>query len=217
MVLSGPQGAAGVQGPTGPTGPTGPVANFTPQVISAMCDFYRLNGTTAPPGYPCPDKLVFLTDGKFDGNLGGLAGADAKCASEAAANGKPGLFKAWLSTATVSASSRLVHSNLPYVRPDGVRVAMNWDDLTDGALLNPIQVTLSGRVIQGAFDAVWTNTSTQGGSLGTADCQGWTGVSTIVNIVGGAPRFSSQGWTEGTITSCAFARRSEERRVGKEC
>ncbi|MFN7938783.1 MAG: DNRLRE domain-containing protein [Bryobacteraceae bacterium] len=208
VVLSGPQGVAGVRGPTGPTGPTGPVATYTPQMLGAMCDLYRLLGTTAPAGYPCPDKLVFLTEGRWAGNLGGLAGADAKCASEAAASGKKGTFKAWLSTATVSASSRLVHSNLPYARPDGVRVAMNWDDLTDGTLLNPIIVTASGLNIAGYLDyGSWTNTSTSGGTLLSSDCQGWTtNSSSEAYVQGSALGTVDRSWTQSFLSLCDMPR-----------
>ena len=209
VVLSGPQGVAGVRGPTGPTGPTGPVATYTPQMLGAMCDLYRLHGTTAPAGYPCPDKLVFLSAERWNGNLGGLAGADAKCASEAAASGKTGTFKAWLSTATVSASSRLVHSNLPYARPDGIRVAMNWDDLTDGTLLNPIIVTASGLTITSSQDfGAWTNTSTSGGTYSGSDCQGWTATPQFGAMVHGSELGAvDRFWTQDAQASCTTYRR----------
>src|SRR5215212_6677746 len=51
----------------------------------------------SPPcgaGGPCS---VFLSSITYDGNLGGLSGADAKCQGLAAVAGLPGIYKAWLS------------------------------------------------------------------------------------------------------------------------
>ncbi|MDE0205503.1 MAG: hypothetical protein OXP66_05695, partial [Candidatus Tectomicrobia bacterium] len=42
--------------------------------------------------------FVFVTKAAFQGNFGGLAGADARCQSAARDAGLPGLFRAWLST-----------------------------------------------------------------------------------------------------------------------
>src|SRR5262245_28339890 len=62
--------------------------------------------TATPTSTPIA-KAVFATSTLQDGNLGGLEGADAICATRATAALLPGTFKAWLSTTTTSAASRL--------------------------------------------------------------------------------------------------------------
>ena len=47
---------------------------------------------------------VFTTKAVFDGNLGGLLGADAKCTVAAKAAGRAGKFRAWLSDSTANAN-----------------------------------------------------------------------------------------------------------------
>jgi hypothetical protein len=65
----------------------------------------RLTGACASP-----PKRVFVSGSKWNGNLGGLAGADAKCQQAADAAGLGGTFRAWISDDATSASSRLTHS-----------------------------------------------------------------------------------------------------------
>ena len=88
--------------------------------------------------------------------MGGIAGADAICASEADTAGLDGEFKAWLSTLSSAAADRLAQSSVPYVLVNRTRVADNWDDLTDGSIQAPINRDASGQILGGD---VWTGTS----------------------------------------------------------
>jgi hypothetical protein len=130
-------------------------------------------------------KLVFITSTTYaTGNLNGLAGADAICQALAGAAALPGTFKAWLSTATISAASRLTHSTRPYKLVDGTPVANNWTDLTDGSLSVSIHETESGASVSSRF--IWTNTAIDGSGL-TYDCLGWTSSSSsALGDVGGS-------------------------------
>lgn len=123
-----------------------------------------------------PPKKVFVTSQRYTGELGGLFGADAICQT-LADNATPvltGTYKAWLSDGTTSATSRLTHHPGPYVRVDGVRIADNWDDLTDGALQNPIEITENGETPLLYF-IVWTNTKIDGTVFSSLDhCSDWT-------------------------------------------
>ena len=131
-------------------------------------------------------KLVFVTSIGFDGNLGGVLGADVRCAERAAAAGLPGTFKAWISAGEISSSPsvRFVKSDIPYALKDGTIIAANWADLTDGELQAPISVTeLDGSPNYGP--SVWSFTRTNG-TPGLFDnpnhvcygtnchCNGWT-------------------------------------------
>jgi len=89
-------------------------------------------------------KLVFVTSQTYTGNLGGLAGADAKCQTLAHDANLPGTYQAWLSDSTGSPSTLFAQSQVPYQLVDGTVIADNWADLVDGELLAPINLTESG-------------------------------------------------------------------------
>lgn len=63
----------------------------------------------------------------FDGNFGGLTGADQYCKQMAEAAGLRGDWTAWLSDMRLSAGTRIPASADPYVMVDGTRVAANFD------------------------------------------------------------------------------------------
>ena len=124
------------------------------------------------------EKTVFVTSDSFDSNLGGLAGADAKCQAEAdgpASIVPSGTFLAWLSDGTNSPNSRFTKSSHPYVLPNGTRIAENYTDLTDGSILNPINLGAHGKPI--GYQTFWTGTRADGSSARSDEsdgtCGGW--------------------------------------------
>jgi len=132
----------------------------------AYCALHPLDASSA-----C-SKIVFLTSTNYPtGNVNGLVGADAICQTLASNAGLSGTFKAWLSTTTTSAASRLTHSTHPYRLVDGTLVANDWTDLTDGSISVSIHETESGASVAGEF--AWTNTNADG-SADAYDCAGWT-------------------------------------------
>ena len=121
-------------------------------------------------GGPC---RVFLSSILYDGNLGGLSGADAKCQELAEAAGLPGAYKVWLSDTTSSPASRFVPSTGPYRLVNGTTVARSFADLTDGILLAPINVTETGGGMGGSENS-WTHTQSNGSRESTGDhCANW--------------------------------------------
>ena len=124
-----------------------------------------------------PGPTAFQTSGGFDGNLGGLIGADATC--QAAADGPtsivpPGTYLAWLSDDVDSPSTRFTRSTKPYRLPDGTKFADNYADLTDGFLRRPLNMTATGAI---RSDAVWTNTAPDGTPIevtASLTCENWT-------------------------------------------
>ncbi len=126
----------------------------------------------------CPtEKKVFVTKSTYNGNLGGLTGADQKCQSAADAAKLGGTFKAWLSSSTISASSRLTHAKLPYKLLNGKVVGSNWDDIVlNGYIQNPINITETGAPADGMeTNAVWTNTNGFGNIFSQyTSCNNWT-------------------------------------------
>jgi hypothetical protein len=127
--------------------------------------------------YALHSNTVFLSSAVYDGAMGGLDGADAKCQALADAAGLPGTFKAWLSDSTGSPSTRFTQSTLRYVRVDGVKVADDWADLTDASLDAPINVTENGDQLSEEQPYSWSNTMYWGGArqlLYLLTCNDWT-------------------------------------------
>ena len=110
---------------------------------------------------PSPRTMFVTSQKDYTGALGGLDGADGSCQTLAEAANLSGTYKAWLSSSTVSAKSRLAHHPWPYVRTDGAQIAASWDDLIDGTLEVPINVNENGTTITQDF-RVFTNTKADG-------------------------------------------------------
>lgn len=108
-------------------------------------------------------KLAFVTSLTYDGNLGGLSGADSRCQARASSAGLVGSFKAWISGDSTSeeARDRLTQADVPYRRVDGVKIADDWDDLTDGSLDAPLNVDQNGNTVVSSLTA-YTNTDPDG-------------------------------------------------------
>ncbi|MBS1826485.1 MAG: DNRLRE domain-containing protein [Acidobacteria bacterium] len=200
LVLSGPAGPQGAMGPTGATGATGPASAMSQPLQAGLCDFLRTTNRPVPPGLDCSTKLVFVTNNVFHGDLGGVAGADAACNSEASALGRPGTYKAWVADLG-SPSQRMTQANVPYVRADGVVVAYNWADLTDGSLHNPIVTTATGAPVATVF-RVWTNVTPGGGATGFQFCGMWNSSIPLTGAVGN-PLVTDGRWTSDGTVSCA--------------
>lgn len=148
-------------------------------------------------------KRVFVTSLKYNGNLGGLLGADAKCQERANSANLDGNWKAWLSDNSTSASSRFTQSNAPYLLTSGTMVASNWNDLTDGNLDNIIILTESGSL---HGNDVWTGTNEQGEihNPGASKCMEWSALSNE-SPSGSTGRSGSADyrWTWGNTRNCA--------------
>jgi hypothetical protein len=155
-------------------------------------------------------RVIFVTSQMYNGNLGGLAGADTKCGAAAAIGSLPGTFKAWLSSSTMDASLRMVHPGGPFKLPDGTTtVAMTWGDLTDGTLLKPINVTESGIGVasSGGCD-VWTNTGAGGARTSNdnnATCSDWSdNANNSPNTEGNVGAMTAL-WTANSLCSVSCA------------
>jgi hypothetical protein len=141
---------------------------------------------------------VFITSIQYPGSgFGGLTGADTACAARATAGGLSGTFKAWLSDSQTSAAGRLTHNQAAYVRLDGVKVADDWNDLTDGSLYAPILVDEYGLSRPDGDDAsVWTGTQSSGaGDTGSRNCGDWLS-SSGTGSFGSMRATEYGGWTD---------------------
>lgn len=137
-----------------------------------FCQDYCSN--VSPPEY-CVEKVIFVSNTAYQGNLGetfGAYDADKICYSAAQAAGLSGSFIAWLSDSSSTVAQRSSHNQGPYILTDqSTRIAKNWMDLIDGTLLHPINLNASGSYVGTQY--VWTGTSAAGSSTGK-DCEDWT-------------------------------------------
>lgn len=147
---------------------------------------------------------AFVTDGTWTGNLGGLAGADQRCAAAAlaASLGGSGRWVAWLSTANdnVRAVDR-VTSDGPWELVNGDILANSKADLTDGDLQRAPRRTEKNEVINQVNDRVWTGTKGDG-TPAQYDCALWTsGGGGSAGHVGEANN-QGGGWTLADVETC---------------
>jgi hypothetical protein len=149
---------------------------------------------TATPG---TFNIAFVTSTTHNGNLGGLAGADAICTGRAAAAGLPGTYVAWLSTSTVDAVSRLAGAR-GFVRPDGAPFADQPSEIGANQIFNTLHLDENGNDV--GADVVWTGTMSNGTASGNT-CTDWsvaTGNGRSGNSEGGPA-----AWTDTANTNCS--------------
>jgi cysteine-rich repeat protein len=148
-------------------------------------------------------KLVFTTSAMYDGNLGGVSGANAKCAAIASTENFGGTFKAWISDSSDSPSTTFVQSAVPYRLYDGTKVVDNWADLIDNSLDHAIDQDEQGNAPPtmahaGCYEEfVWTGTNPDSTAyLDSGNrCDDWT--SSMGNDVGtgGLHNIKTNSWT----------------------
>lgn len=116
-------------------------------------------------------NLAFVTSTKQDGNLGGLAGADAKCQGLADAAGLPGTFRALLSTSAVDARDRFTAGG-GWVRVDGkIWSATKSEVFTTFRSRSPLWLDEGG--VRRSTTA-WTGSSADGVRFPGRTCADWT-------------------------------------------
>jgi hypothetical protein len=208
--------------PLGPSDPPGPNTGCSDPVRSTghilfnssyrvlqYCDGHewRLIGK-----FPCKscggsfaEKVVFNTMiGKGGRSLGGVTGADAKCQADAEAAGLAGTYKAWIADATTDSAPavRFNRATVPYVRVDGVIVADDWSDLTDGSL-DAVSISETDNFTSG--NGIWTNVlpdGTRASALSVDHCDNWDSAGVTGNI--GNRAVTNSNWTSwATGHNCA--------------
>jgi cysteine-rich repeat protein len=151
------------------------------------------------------DRLVFVTNQTFQGNLGGLNAADNTCQTEALAASLPGTYRAWLSDGTTGPNTRFFENNgLPqnftgrFILPGdpSTLIANGWADLTDASIADIINVQANKNILNSTA-SIWTHTKPDGTSQPTTPCS--TDNATPWNSPSGA-KYARQGLSEDNIT-----------------
>ena len=150
----------------------------------------------APPS----SKRIFITSQMFQGNLGGLVGADAICTSQATQ--LAGSWKAWLSTTTVNAIDRIANVG-PWYDTHGTQIFANH-----AALMSMPSVGLNYDAA-GTFlgsHKIWTGTGFGGTYLaalsGSAPCSEWTSSAMNGQAKVGQVGRADVAWTAQSNTTC---------------
>jgi hypothetical protein len=150
-----------------------------------ICDRGELNGTgvTDDEFAPCSlmcgyyGRLLFITRQQFDGDLGGVSGADLKCHAAASAAGLPNanMYRAWISDNFQSPETRFDQWDLPgvpVILHGGLVVADDLLDLVDNGPRTGIARTELGEAV--FKQRVWTTTSAFGEIFSIDDhCDNW--------------------------------------------
>lgn len=110
-------------------------------------------------------KLIFVTNGLWSGNLGGLSGADDKCNAEAKIRGFRGKFQALLGSTAGRPLTRSIHYPIPYVSETANYLQSDFHDLFNSGPDNPVNAD--------PYKHAWTGLNSNG-TLSGQDCNGWT-------------------------------------------
>lgn len=176
---------------------------------AATCDL-TMNAATSVRLVLNAYNYAFVTSSTQAGDFGGLnpvdAGlpaADSMCAQAAASANLPGTFKAYFSTASVSARSRL-GSARGWIRVDGAPVFDTVTKMDTGTMYYPLNLDENGQRAA-AEQCVWTASSLDGtyygGTVGT--CNGWTSAASTDFALIGVASWESGGWScTNTATRC---------------
>jgi hypothetical protein len=173
--------------------------------IAIMC--METGPGEALPAFASSGQLVFVSSIGGNGDLSvwpgaggetGVAAGDAVCRNLANTAGFANTvnFKAWLSDSGNSAVSRLAGG--PWVRPDGVKIANDTADLTDGELFAPINVMDTLQYNTGS--GVWTGTLDTG-AIAASMCSDWANSSAQGTF--GSAVYADGNWTDQSQLICS--------------
>ncbi len=155
-----------------------------------------------------PPRRVFVTSLGYQGDLGGLAGADKTCKTHAGIAKLPGTFRAWLSDDTGDPMGRFDKAFTgSYQLVDNTVVANGWADLIDGTLAHPIDLDEQNTK---TVANVWTNTLVNGQPpMNGKHCTNWTSNANNVNNTPtyGASDAADLTWTQFATVGCAAMNR----------
>jgi len=147
------------------------------QYISAPPSTYSMN-VVDTGGYK-----IFVTSGPgYDGNLGGLSGADSICQTHAtnASLASPSSYRAILSDETTSASSRFNYTAGPVKNTNNETVMSTMSEFfAGGTLAYPVRYDEYGVDLGVTGENVWTGSDKDGLAVSGQNCSSWTSNASI--------------------------------------
>jgi hypothetical protein len=187
---------------------------FTSSLLIAGCDRDIAGVAIKPAEKPELDNVIknisepegigtiFVTFGGYNGDLGGLAGADVKCTQVANNAGWEGSWTALLSTSYINAKDRIPDAVFRRTSDNRV-VADNKVDLFDGIIDNKISTVYGYYVTGGA----WTGSHQNGVYYFNETCDDWTTNSSNVYGREGVPFYTDSRWIDYSDGRCSWDRR----------
>lgn len=150
---------------------------------------------------------IFVTSTTFNGNLGGLDGADIICTNVAADTGISGSYRAILSSSTDNAITRLNLSGEVYKKSTHsvIRVARSGTAFWNNDLQNTINVDENKATLTG-MEGPWTGTN-PGGGASLSTCMDWTdGTAGSFGTTGDTSTTQSAIWISANSFPCSEMR-----------
>ena len=148
---------------------------------------------------------IFVTSSTYNGNLGGLIGADIICTTVAGFGGISGSYRAVMSSSTESANTRLDIDGAVYMKTaaGNVTVATSGDRFWNNDLANPINVDENEATL-GAMQGPWTGTNPSGGTSGIGlTCTDWSiGNNSVLGSTGDTSTTASALWVNANGFTC---------------
>lgn len=171
-------------------------------VATVPCPFPKPEPTTTSSTTPAVQPIIlWVTAGTWNGDLGGVTGADAKCAADPNRPAGYANVRAVISASTQAARdivSGAGASDRPVIRLDGITlIDASWNDLWDGGLVNAVGT---------AGGVVWTGTS-MGGTASLWHCLDWVSATNAATGMAGWRAFANQTWVMGGLYPCGMLRR----------
>jgi len=185
------------------------VCDSTCTADSGVHNLIRPQAPFADDGCESLGQRVFVTNDPFFANFGkgvtapiGALGADDDCQAAADAQGLGGVWMAWVSDFMTDPATRFTQASVPYLLLNGVPIASDWLDLTDGSIDVPISLTEKGATLP--LSEVWTGTTSDGvSSENASQCAGWTDLASDNNADVGRTDSSDGAWTSIFVQQCS--------------
>ena len=159
-----------------------------------------------PDGISSTQHRIFVTSVDYDGNLGGLSGADSKCQELAEAAGLEKTYKALLSSSSVDAKDHLaLTGSIVAIDSDDSQIVIAsttenfWSVTSSNNLVAKINVDENGQVRTG--QTPWTGSSSSGeGSLNF--CSDWASNDSVNEGDFGSTDSLDATWVENNFEDC---------------
>lgn len=164
------------------------------------CSEYSNTTSATTNASGASSHIIFASSGTFNGNLGGLSGADLICASAASGAGLIGNWKAILSTSAVHARDRItITGEIRNTNND--LIASDFYDLWDRELLNGVTYDENAQTLM--HDGVWSGTGPEGYNIGASwTCSDWTTSSVMTTGWSGYITGARDEWVDYSDNSC---------------
>lgn len=151
------------------------------------------------------EHRIFITSALYNGNLGGLAGADALCQGLAFQAGLSKTYKAVLGSQTVAAKDRLSLLGAVYLfsGPNSkTKVFELGTDLWSAFPANAINIDQNFSAVS---SGAWTGSESGGANDTIEDCSGWSNSATSIDGSVGDPSQPNDLWLEDPPDSACDA------------